>query len=636
MYQVDKRSKLCLCWLLVFACSSMGYGQRPSPGRVPGGQNSQNPEFSDVIFSKDTLDAQFYHLNDPSTQFEYNDTSIKYFHEYELEKIRGIQYFNLGYPGSPVRLVIPTIDERLGFHLGYDAYNPYRIDNHNFRFYRIKKALTYASYVQGQTQSDGLFRALFARNFKDGLQLSFEYNRTNNIGSYLRQSGQQTNLGVGLRYVSKNQKLSLHATHYANTFAQINNGGITTDTNFAELPQRLNVPVYLNDPASQAETRDQERVLQLQGTYRLTGKDSLRTGQGLIAEVLFRMDERSFKFFDENPVLEYYGNYWTHSSGVRNFLRNNRVVTHFNLRFAGKNPNQRFQVGIKNIANKIDLDFETEKLKDWMVTSQLNYSIKESLRLRGIGEFGSNKIGSSYLIKGAIDLDLGKAGVLSGILKINQRLPSQIERKLFLSQTQIWQNDFKNILDNQLSINYSIPSINFELTAGQIVSSNPIYFGSDARPIQLDGLSSLTYLNIYKSFRLGNFVNENRIILQQPGNNQVFRLPKWYSKNSLYFDGLLFKKILNLKTGFDVRLHESYDGVGYAPFIGQFILDDNHPISFYPSVDYNLTIRVGFLRAFVLLENILQPFQDGPYYQTSRYPRQDLTLRIGISWIFIN
>ena len=619
-----------LCSFVAFDISA----QRPTPSRVPGSQGGPGVEFGDVLFSEDTLDVKYYYLAEPTVRLNYQDTFLQYFHEFNLDKIRGQQFFNLGYPTAPVRSVIAAPATRVGYHLGLNAYDPFRLDDHNFRFYQIKKALTYASYVQGQTQSDGIFRAIFARDFKDGLQLSFDYNRANNLGIYQRQAGQQTNLAVGMRYVSKSHRFQLHGVHYANTFSQENNGGITSDSSYLDevADQRLNIPVFLNA----AETRDQQRVYQLQGTYRLLGKDSTQNTSGLLAQVKLRSEERIFKYFDNSPSLAYYGDYWTHDAGIRNFIQQDQLSTHFNLQFAGNRPNQLIQVGLKNIRHNIDLDNTDEKINDWVITSGLNWILKDRLGLEASGDFGTNKFGAYYAIKGRLTLDLAKAGRLLGEVRINQRQPSQIERNLFLSQGEIWNNDFKNVLNNHLTISYQLPAFDLEVSAGQVLSSNPIYFQATGIPSQIDGITSLTFLRLFKSFRLGSFVNENQIILQQPGNRDVFRVPTWYAKNSLYFDGYLFKKVLNLKTGFEIRIHDSFDGISFAPFLGQFTIDDSHTIASYPMLDYHLAIKVGFLRAFVLLENILQPWQDLPYFPSSRYPGQDFTLRVGLSWIFIN
>ena len=183
---------LCLCLLSI----PWSYGQRP------GGRPSDSPAFEGGEHSPDTLDVEYFYQDDPVTLYSYQDTLIRYVHEYDLSHIAGNSYFNLGYPGSAVRPVLAVPSERVGFQLGLNQFDPYAMDERRLRFYRMEKALAHASYLQGQSQDDGIFRTLFARNFKDGLQVSLDYNRYNNVGIYERQAAKNTNLGLGVWYKS--------------------------------------------------------------------------------------------------------------------------------------------------------------------------------------------------------------------------------------------------------------------------------------------------------------------------------------------------------------------------------------------------------------------------------------------------
>ncbi len=627
------------CWKVLFMVIGLtsiclwSSAQRPAPGRSPD-ESSPGPEFGHLFSSDDTLDVKYYYLSAPSQVFTYQDTFVRYFHEYDINHIKSEQYLNLGFPGSPVRPVIPIPVAVVGYHPGYNAYRPYQVNNHNYRFYYLRKAITYASYFQGQTQNDGIFRAFFARDFKDGLQFTLDYHRINNTGIYLRQGGQNTMLGMGLRYLSKNKRWQVHATHYANTFAQENNGGVATDSLFANplFEDRVAIPIQLNA----AQTRDQQRVFQLSSNYRLIGgKDSTNFSQGIIAQFQLKSDNWLFKYSDPEAPLQYYGAFVTHVEGIRNFVGVKRQSAHFNLLFGGKRPDQQFKVGIQHIGQKIDLDLTTDRINDWILDGSLKWSLKETIRAHAFAQLGSNDLGNSYLLGGDLAIDLKKAGVLTGYIHINQRLPSLVETRLILSQAEVWQKDFKNVLNNHLRVKYAIPAAKFEVSGGQVVTSNPIFFSTDGRPEQLDELASLSYLSAYKAIERGRFLTEHKIILQTSSNADVFRVPSWYSIHGVYFSGQLFKKVLNMKTGVQITLNDSYAGMTFAPFIGQFVLAKDD-IDFYPSIDYHLSFRVKFFRAALLLENLLQPIRNDVYFQTSRYPRQDLTLRLGISWLFIN
>ena len=137
-------------------------------------------------------------------------------------------------------------------------------------------------------------------------------------------------------------------------------------------------------------------------------------------------------------------------------------------------------------------------------------------------------------------------------------------------------------------------------------------------------------------FSFGPFINENKLVFQKASKNPVFRVPPWYVQHSLDFNNILFKSVLGLKTGFDLRLNDAYFGSTYYPLVGQFGEEDQLKIPLYPSLDFRTSLRVRYFRAFVILHNILQPLRGGVYIQTNRYPHPDFYLRLGIRWIFIN
>ncbi len=622
------------CWLLpVFLCLCTSielWGQRP------GGPPSDSPNFDGIEFSPDTLDAEYFYQDDPQTLYRYQDTLIRYVHEYDLPHLAGASYFNLGYPGSAVRpvLAIPTV--RTGFQLGLDQFDPYTMDETRLRFYRMKKALAYASYLQGQSQDDNIFRALFSRNFKDGLQVSLDYNRYNNVGLYERQAAKNTNLGVGLWYKSPNERFEVFLNHFANTYEQQNNGGITTDTVFSNdlFDERFAVPVHLEG----AETRDQDRAYSLVANYRITGPDSAQSeSSGLGLQYKMRSSRRIFRFSDDEvPFDGYYGDFLTDDRGVRLFTNYRKLANEFNVNFAGKQPGQVFGAGIKNIIHRISPEPTSDRLTEWFAQGRLDWSLKERFSLRSDAQLGINKESTTYLLRGLLTIDLKNAGILEGKVSINQRAPNQLERQLFVSQVEVWDNDFKNVLVNHVQASYRLPRINLSIEGGQVLVTNGIFFDQNALPQQSGGTAAMTYLRARKSFSLGSFVNENKIVLQSSNEDRLFRIPDWYTEHSLYLLTPVFRKVLNFKTGFEARFHGNYGGLTYRPFLGQFVLPTDGEIKFYPLIDYHLALQVKFFRAYAKLENVLQMLRKDIYYQTNRYPQQDFAFKLGISWIFID
>ncbi len=598
--------------------------------------NPDSPEFGEGADVDDTLDVQYYFLDIPEKLEVFQDTFVQYFHEYKPTALLKNDYFNLGYPGSPIRPMIPIPYEATGFQLGLHHFEPYRMDNHSFRFYKLKKALTTVFYTQGQSQEDGVFKAKFARNFKDGIQLSIDYNRYNNLGLYQRQVGRNTNLGIGFKYESENGKLKISGTHFSNIYDQNTNGGISTDTSFTGefSGERVSIPISLET----ADIRDSEKIYQLITQYRLAGKDTTASSEGIQAEYIFRAENRSYKFADQSSTIDtgYYGELLTDERGIRHYVENRRLINEFNLNFNQNNAAKNITLGLRNRINRINQEPLNENLTEWLAHGRLRWNVGDRLDFDTRAELNINKDNASYLVKGNINLDLEKAGVLRGSITINQRPPSLIENAVWLSQTNIWKNDFKSIFTNHIKATYLLDQFHLYVTGGQILGSNLIYFNENTIPIQESAVTTLSYLKIYKQFKIGKIYNENKIVLQATGNNEVFRTPSWYTHHSLYFFGPLFNQVLNLKTGFELRINDSYEGITYSPVVGQFKLDDKFDIPLYPSLDFHVSMRVRYFRAFVILENIISPLRNDVYYQTSRYPQNDLTLRLGLSWIFIN
>lgn len=626
-------NRICILLCLVIA-GGVTYGQLNLPGRSSSG-NSSSPSF-DENFVADTLRLNYFYQANPKILYTYDDTLLTHFHEFDISHIAGKTYLNLGFPGSPVQPLIPTSTAYTGFTLGLDSYKPYYIDDHNFRFYNSKKAITDVFYTKGQSQNDGIIRAKFGRSFKDRVQFSLDYNRYVNFGEYSRQNGRTTNLGIGLGYASKNGRLLIFGTHYSNIFTQQNNGGITTDTlfNAAFTEQRTAIPTFLDG----ASTRDDRKTYKILTHYQLLGKDTTSNEGGLWMQYAFRVDDHYFKFSDssiDTVAKKYYGELMTDSRGIRNFIEHKRIVNDISLNL-GRSGNKEIKAGFRSVINKIGQEPLNSKITEWKLYGDARWSFAERLKISSLGELNINKENTTFLISGALDLNLGKAGILSGKLDINQQQPSLIQSKLFVNQINVWNNNFKNILINHLSANYRIPSLNFEVTGGQILAKDQIYFNTHGYPVQQEGLSTLSYLKIYKMFSFGPFINENKLVFQKASKNPVFRVPPWHLQHSLDFNNILFKSVLGLKAGFDFRLNDNYFGSTYYPMVGQFGEEDQLKIPLYPSLDFRTSLRVRYFRAFVILHNILQPLRGGVYIQTNRYPHPDFYVRLGIRWIFIN
>jgi hypothetical protein len=602
-------------------------------------RESESGGSSGLLLEDDTLDVNYFYLKNINEQFTYADTLVQYFHEYDIDHLTGNNYFNLGFPGSPARPVILIPPTFTGFSLGLHSLDPYRMNENTFRYYHLKKAFTSVLFTQGQTQDDGIFKAAFSRNFKDRINLSLNYGRQNNLGAYSHQKIRNTNLGLGFWYMNKDKSFQLFLTHFANTFEQEHNGGITTDSLFngEYSAQRITIPVYLSSDNSKAFTRDVERIYKADAYYRLFGKDSTRLEQGFLLHHQLRFTNRRFRFSDEDAgsLGDYYQQFITDDRGIRHYIGLQTITNDFNLSFAGKTEGKQIQLGLRNNLHSLNQEPLKDNFTEWFLRGNVKWSLGERIEVGALGELGVNKENASYLVEGNLALDLEGAGKLFGTLSINKRDNPLVINKLIISQESVWEHNWKSVLINHLSATYLLPKWNLALTGGQILYSNPIYLDSTVYPRQLDEIASLSYLKVTNHFKLGHFHNENRIIFQQAANKKIFTVPTWYFLHSVYYQGRLFNT-MNLNVGINIKHHSAFEGISYSPVIGNFYTEDAWPVEWYPNVDFRLSFQVKYFRAFALLENVLQLQRNDIYYQTSRYPQSDFTFRLGIGWIFLN
>ncbi len=209
---------------------------------------------------------------------------------------------------------------------------------------------------------------------------------------------------------------------------------------------------------------------------------------------------------------------------------------------------------------------------------------------------------------------------------------------MFVSQQLLWENNFNKTLETNLAVTYGLPKINFEISGQYHLLNNYIYYDTLAFPQQTGIPISILQLIINQNFKVGSFHLDNSIVLQSTSEDEI-RLPSFYSKNSLYFEGKIFKKVMLLRTGFDLRMSSNYFATYYHPLAGQFQLQDKEEISFYPAVDVFLTFKVKTLRFFIKGENLTHVIYDQYkelFVQVADYPQPFFNMRLGLSWQFLN
>jgi hypothetical protein len=178
--------------------------------------------------------------------------------------------------------------------------------------------------------------AQFSRNFADGINLSIDYKRINQLGTqtkYLRQDVQNTALAFGLWFEGPSKKYTGMISFASNTIRQEDNGGI------GNAPQEVTgfrSPTSASIFLTEAETRHALREVMYTHYFTLGGgQDSTqRVKRSYSVGHQLNYASNKYKFFDVSNQLDplVYKSLLGDPRGFRHALRYNKLSNSFRLK----------------------------------------------------------------------------------------------------------------------------------------------------------------------------------------------------------------------------------------------------------------------------------------------------------------
>ena len=588
------------------------------------------------------------------------DTLLDDFQQYDPVRQRDLELAHLGNQGSATHFLVYKPSFRKGFDVGLHQYDLYHTTGATLPYYLIEKPFTIVNYTRGAEQADSYFTAQFGRNFSKGLSFTLDYKRLSQLGDktqYLNQNNRNTAIAVGMWYKAKNEKYNAFFSYAANTIEQKDNGGIAIesdrDTVFGFL--------YTTTPSSaqvilaNGKTRHAHREWSYTHYYQLAGKnDSIVTNKRTFAlahEAVYHNSYYKYSDAFDSGDTEYFFKWFpelqTDERGMRFFLEHQYLSNSFRLmtyKKAGQVDKSKttrnkdfFEAGITHTWHKIQQEGAPDTIiNDLLLHGKLHFQPREGLWLNTYAHLGLGNNAGDYRLNGALFFNLGKAGELSVSATNQLYRPDLMQYRFYLTQKQVWENDFKRTLETNFEANYLIPILKIKATGAYHLINNYIYFDTLAIPRQTGLPISITQLILARDLKLGAFHLDNTVAFQS-ASEPFIRLPGIYGKHSLFYDGSWFKKKLDIRIGLDLRYNDTFYGYYYNPATGRFQLEDRQQIDFFPNVDVWLSIKITKFRGFVKFENFSTMLSYKQlYYVTAYQPNAKPFLRFGFSWKLLN
>jgi len=591
----------------------------------------------------DSLRLLYVYSTAPERVIEDHDTlPDTRFRMYDPAREQTIDYGTLGNLGTPNRPLLFQPRARRGFDFGIHGYDMYLIRPDEVRFYHNTRSFSEVFFTQGRSQFDGLLNAKYGRTFSKGSVFSLDYRTVNNTGQYKYQRSRHNAISMGL-WVPVSDRYSFFISFTKNVVHQRENGGLANNPDFGDGQFSGPISAAIRLPDQLATTRISNQIAQFTQYLNFTrGADEGR--RVFRAEHTLAWTQNTSKFADgplKGDTL-FYNEFLTDRRGIRQYMAYNRLdntfgVSTFKARNKGQ-PSDLFMVGIAHSYIKVKQEpLADSSFSNLFLTGNLSITPSERFNWLVKGSFGILSNLGEYQLESSLQLGLGAFGVLRAGIFSQLYPPTLLDARLYVSKRLVWNNDFKKPLENTLWGTYALPKIGLEVTGRTYLVNNYIYADQKGFATQTGAPLQVLQLILSENLKIGAFHFDNTVALQRANRTDVFRLPGWFSKNSLYFDGRVFQKKMEFSAGIDFRVNQAFRPDGYQPVTGQFHIQDSLRQIIYPWLDAFVAFKVSSFRFFIRMENLGNLWNNSAvFYQTAYYAQPFRAIRFGINWRFMD
>ncbi|WP_103072505.1 putative porin [Aquimarina sediminis] len=529
----------------------------------------------------------------------------------------------------------------------------------DINYYHVPTPLTElyfkTTFEQGQ-QLD----AFFTVNTSPRLNLSMAYKGVRSLGKYQHALTSTGNFRATASYVTKNDRYKVKSHFVTQDLLNEENGGLSTEGidqylgrgNFvgeeSEFADRGSVSVNFQD----AENILLGKRFYLNHQYAIIKKtDSTATGLG-IGHIMDLTDKR-YKY-DQTAIAP---NGLLGESYVSANISDNVALEDFNnqafldfeniwlgkLRLLGGSSNYNY--GYNSILNQVNSTGDqisiTNRIKGDVYTVGAEYQNNyKGFQLFGDGmSIVSGDFDGYYFNAGAGYQLNDKYGIRAkiGASSVAPNYNFLLYQSDYINYN--WQNDFDNIETQKIQVNIKASKI-AEIEANYSKIDKYTYFTKNANdaitPMQFSESIDVLKVKLTQGLQYWKLGLDNTVMYQNvQGGEQVYNVPEFVTRNSLYYQDHWFKKnALFLQTGITFKYFSGYKADAYDPVLSEFYVQNTQEISAYPQFDIFFNAKVRQTRIYFKYENIGEAFSQNNEFSAPGYATRDAVLRFGIVWNF--
>ena len=629
------RERLILFIILFF--SLLGFSQNPEQDSIVPKKAIPSPSLpidsTFVTYSNFHLDSIFLNTS------KIVDTSIFEANVFEVLERNNEIVSTLSNTGLAHKSMRFNSIQPIGFDMSLPAYSIYIQNERNMISYQSVLPYSEVRYVMTPADKEQHLNVRFGRQFAPRLFISFAINSELSPGIFTNSKILNNYVWINAHYFTKSQRYGVTAYYYRNKLEMQENGGIVNDdlyTSHTEsdnsvIPTNLTnatnlikssgagIEHYFNLLPQTTKVSVEEHLPQAVDSLTI---DSLRfTNDSIIDSIGIRYENKKRKFTlgrichefnyqrnqlfynESSPSVAFYQPYDTLLNRSKTtdstFVQAFRNTLKWNsLGYQKYNDDIPFFVyaglthGFYNVKSYDYIEGETILARNYQqlsVNGGIIVNLFRSTRITGQAELITlgYQIGD-FQIKGQWKQYIGTSsrnwGQATFDVDIKRQSANWFEESYYSNHFR-WNNQFKFKAATYLTFDLKYRYKSYCIGVKQTSIANMIYFGTDARPTQFDGMFSIreAYLSFYQ--RLWRFEMEGFASLQKSSNEAVMHLPLIQAKLKIGYSQPIFHKAATLHPSITVRYFTKYHADAYMPATRTFYLQNEVEIGNFPFID---------------------------------------------------
>lgn len=590
-------------------------------------------------------------------------------------------YLDNGNLGQACFSVVPKLLPQTDFKYLPSIIEGYGRSSRTVNFYQNERPFTSLRYGSS-AEKEYQFEVIHSQNITQRWNIALQYNLLNSEGLYSNQKTKNNYLDATTNYFSKNLRYIVKGGVIWQKLNILENGGITSDSLFTNDIQtnRAGMPVNLYNAYTDFNTltlfAQQSYSLAHQPGLKITtdtlwirrAADSLpdSTGKNIVTDsfnvtydttvykpYIFNLGAfvHNIEFnktkhnFTDGGLANNQGYYPSFPGDSTLLLDSSYVYTLENsLHWTNDiykdhqflNPIKLY-FGIKHTIVGIRDFMEYSTLSSLKPFARATISTKHFLISAGAETVLSDGYkNGDYAFTGNMMWSPDSNHVFNIFAALSGNDPDYFYIHYYSGITNWHQADYNKIHIQKIGARYNFGRY-VELSSTLSSVTNNVWLGTDLRPVQTNKTAVLSQTCLKSDLQWGIFRWKSYNMLQISSDDEVFRLPRFAAKHSIFVELNLFKKALVLQTGFDLRYNTLFYADSYVPYLGAYYQQHEYKTGNTLWTDFFVSGQIKHAILYAKLLHINTLLEKNPsYFMIPHYPGQDFTVQWGVIWRFFD